>query len=454
METPELPEIWRRELGLLQPRSFAYRVGGSKAVVKRLDLYGKLHGHKGCVNTVHFSPSGDIVVSGSDDKDICFWNWSTKRKILTYDSGHNENVFQAQVMPYTDDRIVVTSAADGQVRLGEVMEDDQVSTRRVGTHQGRVHKLAIEPGSPHIFYSCGEDGLVQQFDLRNQTPIKLLTCSSFSANKNSLGLNSISIDPRNPNYFSTGGLDAYARVYDIRNYPWDVSKGLDQPVNTFCPRHLISSTNVHITGLAYSNKSELLVSYSDELIYLFQKEMGIGTQPNTIQAEALQNLDQPQVYIGHRNSHTVKGVSFFGPCDEYVTSGSDCGHVYIWNKKSGKLVRMMVGDKQIVNSVEPHPFFPLLATSGFDKNVKLWTPMSRSTAPLPKNAEEIMAANKRRREVRSGITLSPDVIMHVLMLQRRQALIYHEATPTEADSDSDSTPEDGSPADPTECNIS
>ena len=31
----------------------------------------------------------------------------------------------------------------------------------LGRHQGRAHKLAIEPGSPHIFYTCGEDGLVQ-----------------------------------------------------------------------------------------------------------------------------------------------------------------------------------------------------------------------------------------------------------------------------------------------------
>lgn len=28
-------------------------------------------------------------------------------------------------------------------------------------HRGRAHKLAIEPGSSHIFYTCGEDGLVQ-----------------------------------------------------------------------------------------------------------------------------------------------------------------------------------------------------------------------------------------------------------------------------------------------------
>jgi len=48
-----------------------------------------------------------------------------------------------------------------QVRFAQISESGKVSTKRLGTHRGRVHKLAIEPGSPHIFYSCGEDGLVQ-----------------------------------------------------------------------------------------------------------------------------------------------------------------------------------------------------------------------------------------------------------------------------------------------------
>ncbi|PKA62654.1 hypothetical protein AXF42_Ash012241 [Apostasia shenzhenica] len=491
----------------------------SRALVKRLDLYGKLYGHKGCVNSVHFCPNGAILVSGSDDKDIIFWNWETKSKMLAYSSGHSDNVFEAQIMPYTEDRVVVTSAADGQlavpsiytmgvqsffklltdchfqsaalnllklvwmfsisppllhtssyrgfwlqgifpftfpyqVRLGQMREDGKVDTKLLGMHHGRIHKLAIEPGSPHNFYSCGEDGLVQHFDLRTETAVKLFTCFSFSDSKQPILLNTIVIDPRNPHYFSTGGFDEYARVYDIRNYQRDASNGFDQPVNTFCPLHLIGCSNVHITGLAYSRTSELLVSYNDELIYMFEKNMGVGPNPRTIQAEGFHNLDKPQVYEGHRNSETVKGVSFFGPCDEYVVSGSDCGHIYIWKKTGGELMRMMVGDKHIVNCMEPHPFFPFLATSGFDENVKLWAPAARKLHSIPKNAKQIMTANKRGREARARITLSPDVIMHVLRLQRRQTLLYTEPLSADADSDSDSTPEDGSAASPRDCNIS
>ncbi|THU53641.1 hypothetical protein C4D60_Mb10t16590 [Musa balbisiana] len=462
-----LEEIWKRELGPSRPRFFARRVGGSEALVKRMVSYGNLCGHKGCVNTIHFNPAGDLLVSGSDDKGIILWNWESKYKKFTYASGHMDNVFQALIMPFTEDRTIITSAADGQVRVGQIADNGIVTTKQLGTHRGRVHKLAIEPGSPHIFYSCGEDGLIQHFDLRSHAPTKLFMCSSFSDNKQPVRLNTIVIDPCNPYYFSVGGFDEYARVYDIRNYQWDASSSSDQPVNTYCPRHLIGSDNVHITGLAYSYMSELLVSYNDELIYLFARDMGLGPNPRSAPAANLDKIDQPQVYAGHRNSQTVKGVSFFGPSDEYVVSGSDCGHVYIWKKKHGDLVWMMSGDKHIVNCVEPHPFFPFLASSGYDKNVKLWTP-GWQPSPLPRNVEEIMAANKRGREARARVSLSPDVIMHVLRLQRRQALAYIEHRPSTADLESDEdddreafvlgfadpeTAEEGSNADPRECII-
>ncbi|XP_026403114.1 DDB1- and CUL4-associated factor 8-like [Papaver somniferum] len=430
-------EIYQREIGLSQSRSFAHRITGSEAIVEQIDLYGKLNAHDGCVNTVHFNSTGDFIVSGSDDTQVIFWDWAAKSKRLAYSSGHSDNIFQARIMPFTDDRTVITSAADGQVRLGQVRENGEVETKRLGKHQGSVHNLAIEPGSPHIFYSCGEDGFVQQFDLRSCSSAKLFACSSLKENKRPgiIRLNAIVIDPRNPTYFAVGGYDGYARVYDIRSYQQESSSS-DSLVKAFCPPDLLGTDNIHITGLAYSNSSELLVSYNDELVYLFQKNMGLGSNPHSVSPENLKRLDRSQVYSGHRNSQTVKGVSFFGHSDEYVVSGSDCGHIFIW-KKSGELVRLMVGDKHIVNCLVSHPFLPVLATSGIEKNVKIWVPMASDRSPLPENVKEIMEANKQGREDRSRITLTPDVIMHVLRLQRRQPLTYIDRRYTRSDLESD-----------------
>lgn len=442
----DLMEFYKREIGFSKPRNFSRRISASEAMVKRLDLYGKLTGHEGCVNTIDFNATGDVLVSGSDDRRVILWDWATSTSKFSYPSGHMDNIFQTKFMPFTDDRKIITASADGQVRLGLVLENGRVETKKVGKHQGRVHKLAVEPGSPYILYSCGEDGFVQHYDLRSSSSSKLLRCSSFTENNKQSGsirLNAIVIDPRNPNYFAVGGSDEYARVYDIRMYQLDARTSSDRPIDTFCPHHLIKTHDVHITALAYSNTSELLVSYNDELIYLFQKNMGLGPVPLSLQGEDLNKLEKPQVYSGHRNSQTVKGVSFFGPTDEYVLTGSDCGHIFIWKKKDAKLVRVMVGDRHIVNQLKPHPCIPVLATCGIEKTIKLWAPTSKDVTPLPPDVQEIMEANRRGREDHSRVTLTPDMIMHVLRLHRRQALAYIERRENLGDVDSDDDDDDG-----------
>ncbi len=88
-----------------------------QVLVKQINLYGKLNGHEGCVNDLDFNSTGDLLVSGSDDKQIICWNWETKTKQFSYPSGHLDNIFQTRIMPFTDDRRIVTSSCDGQVKL-------------------------------------------------------------------------------------------------------------------------------------------------------------------------------------------------------------------------------------------------------------------------------------------------------------------------------------------------
>lgn len=57
-------------------------------------------------------------------------------------------------------------------------------------------------------------------------------------------------------------------------------------------------------------------------------------------------------YRGHCNVKTVKDVNYFGLNDEYVVSGSDSGHVFIWDRKTSSLVNILEGDSDVVNVVQ------------------------------------------------------------------------------------------------------
>lgn len=436
-------EHWRRQIGDVSSTAFARQIGGCEDLIHRLVQYAELEGHNGCVNTVSFNPSGELLVSGSDDQDIIVWKWASKKRVLSYHSGHEDNVLQARTMPYSDDRIIVSCAADGQVRFGTILENGTVRTKSLAKHGNRAHKMAIEPGSARNFFSCGEDGVVRHFDLREEKSTKLLTCHQFrsSTGKPSrsrvVRLNAIVMNPRNFHYFAVGGSDQYARVYDVRRVTANGFEMEDLPVECYAPKHLQGQGHdEYITCVAYSHQEELLVSYNDELIYLFDKSMSMGSGPPKSSSEDDESrqaegggdeaegssqhgeVRKPQVYEGHRNHHTVKGVNFFGPNTEYVVSGSDCGRIFIWKKKGGKLVALMKGDDKVVNCLEPHPHATVLATSGIDDTIKVWEPISDRILDLPQDADKVMRTNKRRRESHAANIPLTAGLVRTLLLQR------------------------------------
>lgn len=75
-------------------------------------------------------------------------------------------------------------------------------------------------------------------------------------------------------------------------------------------------------------------------------------------------------------------VNFLGPNDESVASGSDDGNFFIWDKHDGKLQGIYEGDSSVVNIIEGHPYFPLVAVSGIDTTVKVRVLFLNSLAHL------------------------------------------------------------------------
>ncbi|KAI2715200.1 hypothetical protein CBS147332_4854 [Penicillium roqueforti] len=79
-------------------------------------------------------------------------------------------------------------------------------------------------------------------------------------------------------------------------------------------------------------------------------------------------------YRGHCNVKTVKDVNYFGLDDEYVVSGCDSGHIFIWDRKTSNLVNILEGDSEVVNVVQGHPYEPMIAASGIDSTIKIFSP--------------------------------------------------------------------------------
>ncbi|CAN8206845.1 unnamed protein product [Coccothraustes coccothraustes] len=376
-----IPALRQRQLGGCS--RFVAQACGARLFVQKFRLQHGLEGHTGCVNTLHFNQRGTRLASGSDDLKVLVWDWLRRRPVLQFDSGHKSNVFQAKFLPNSGDSTLAMCARDGQVRVAELSATQCCrSTKRVAQHKGASHKLALEPDSPCTFLSAGEDAVVFTIDLRQDRPASKLVVTKEKEKK--VGLYTIFVNPANTSQFAVGGRDQFVRIYDQRKIDENENNGV---LKKFCPHHLVNcESKANITCLVYSHDgSELLASYNDEDIYLFDSSHSDGAQYS-------------RRYKGHRNNATVKGVNFYGPKSEFVVSGSDCGHIFLWEKSSCQIVQFMEGDKGgVVNCLEPHPHLPVLATSGLDHDVKIWAPTAEAPTEL-RGLKEVIKKNKVERD--------------------------------------------------------
>jgi len=97
-------------------------------------------------------------------------------------------------------------------------------------------------------------------------------------------------------------------------------------------------------------------------------------------------------YRGHCNVRTVKDVNYFGLDDEYVVSGSDDGHFFIWDRKTSELVNVLEGDGETVNVIQGHPYETMLAVSGIDHTIKIFSPDGRARQ-VARMGQEVQAAD-------------------------------------------------------------
>ncbi|KAJ3690028.1 hypothetical protein LUZ61_019192 [Rhynchospora tenuis] len=337
---------------------------GSEAMVRSFGIDRTLVGHRGCVDALSFNSDGYMLLSGSRDRELMLWDCSRSRRKLLCD--HRYICGPVYDVKFMQDGTAITSTFDGELReikLTRVAPARKLFSSRFGPE---IHKMAFEQDNPYTFYTCSTGGNVTRFDLRDKKPVSVCVdiTDSYSYLNN---LSSICINPIDTNLLAVAGSSTCVLIYDVRkwgksNLP--ATKGL---VHLLEPNQLGNFTT-HISGLAYSNTGELIASYQNENIHLFA--------PEQVKHKSLVNASKRPsqvVFKGHRIQNLRKDVYFLGRSCEFVACGSDTGHIYIWRKKDGTLLRSMRGDESDINCIATCPSGSVFATGGQEEEVKIWS---------------------------------------------------------------------------------
>ncbi|KAJ3119942.1 hypothetical protein HK098_005006 [Nowakowskiella sp. JEL0407] len=183
----------------------------------------------------------------------------------------------------------------------------------------------------------------------------------------------MSINPINQNTIAVAGSESFVFLHDRRNpgkpflkIPAPKIKALDEGGQRRRQRSMFMS-DLSVTSVKFGNldSNELIVSYNPGHAFLFDV-----ADMHMMDDEVV--VPPIGMYAGHSNIQTTKDITFLGPKDEYIVSGSDDGCMYIYNKQSQTLQNVLYADTDVVNVIAGNPFETTIAVSGIDNTVKIF----------------------------------------------------------------------------------
>nr|XP_050854783.1 DDB1- and CUL4-associated factor 6-like isoform X1 [Vespula vulgaris]XP_050854784.1 DDB1- and CUL4-associated factor 6-like isoform X1 [Vespula vulgaris]XP_050854785.1 DDB1- and CUL4-associated factor 6-like isoform X1 [Vespula vulgaris] len=252
----------------------------SLQLIQRMSLLKRLKVHNGCVNSICWNNTGDLILSGSDDQHLVLTNIYNYQVLTDHKTSHRANIFSAKFLPNSGDHRIVSCSGDGIILYTDLMRRTETFHNQFTCHSGTTYEVATIPGEPHSFLSCGEDGTVRWFDLRVKEKCNIARCREDVLISCQRAVTALSVNPVMPHQIAIGCSDSTVRTFDRRILGtqatgWTDNSGSVRPLCSFTVPEF-DGNSYRITSLSYSpDGQDVLVSYSSDHLYLFSmKDQG------------------------------------------------------------------------------------------------------------------------------------------------------------------------------------
>src|SRR5439155_1715354 len=226
-----------------------------------------LHGHRGNVNAVTFSPDGKFLYAAGGEAgwlgEVRQWDLNDWNLFYVFE-GHKDAIYSLAVSP--DGKTLATGSYDQKIKLWNVETDEE--TKTLSGHNGAVFGLSFRPDGK-ILASASADRTVKLWDVASGERRDTLSQSLKE-------VYTVAFSPDGKR-LAAGGVDNRIRV-------WEIS---DKAAETTNP--LLYSRFAHEGGilkLVYSSDGKLLLSSaSDRTVKLWdaaevQEKLLIEKQPD------------------------------------------------------------------------------------------------------------------------------------------------------------------------------
>jgi WD40 repeat protein len=287
-----------------------------------------LRGHASDVNSVAFSPNGQILASGSDDKAIKLWDVATGKETYTF-KGHFGWIWAIAFNP--DDKTLASGSADKTIKLWNLATTEEIRTLK--GHTDGVATVAFSPDGKTLA-SGSLDKTIKLWNL--ETGKQIRTLSGHSQAVAALA-------------FSPDGQTLASGSWDKTIKLWNVATGKQ-----------IRTLEGHaglILSVAFSPDGTALASGSkDKTVKLWNLATG----------ETIRTLRQ--------HSDKVNSVAYGKTADSTIlATGSSDNTIKLWNPTTGKEIGTLKRDSGYIYSVAISADGKAIAGGGSAENIiKIW----------------------------------------------------------------------------------
>jgi len=349
-----------------------------------------LEGHEGAVNDVAFSTDGKLIATGGNDQCVRLWSFDfgkeeedvgERRGEVSPATIANQSILRGHKnavlsLAFLSDQFTIASAsADKTIRVWDVEYGAQVK-KYDKSHSRAINCASANERGTSLIVSASDDGYSKVFDVRVAKKEVMRLKHKFPVVSCAVRQDGLEC--------ATSGADGIVRTWDLRNATkyHDTAKEEDRAQLTKDLLSLdtkmttLTMKNGHadiVTGLAYSQPDgfELASVGMDGKCNLFDLKPFRENAETRIEKtyKGVQTDFEKRVIKCATSSPSISSNAASKPT--YVSSGSACGNVFVWDQKSGKIKYKLPGHKGSCLSVAFHPFEPILASAGADGKVFL-----------------------------------------------------------------------------------
>jgi WD40 repeat protein len=334
-------------------------------------LVRTLTGHKDSIYQVTFSHNGKYLASASNDRTIKIWSVVDGQLLHTL-SGHSDGVYGVTFSP--DDKTLATASADNQVWLWDWSANRVLFILK--GHRDRINNVTFDPQGQYLA-SASNDGTIKLWNRRDGSLINNLLGHSdrvyqvrFSPDGQKLGSS------------SADGTVRLWQVYTSKNNSNHTPLSHTEPVNSAVfssNSQLIASastdTTIQIRNLAAQEIST--IKGGDKRINSVRfspdnRLLAFGGFAKTVQLWQLQPQQKLAEFV---TTDRVNGVNF-SPDGQLLAAATD-GKIKLWDVSTAKEVDSFVGNGELVNHVVFSPNGKTLASANRNGTIKLWDVATR-----------------------------------------------------------------------------